>query len=102
MAVYVDRLMHHGWRLRGRLVKSCHLMADSEEELHNFARRIGLRRSWAHQGSVLHYDLTSRRRADAIRAGAKEIDHGEDYLALLKRLKKPCPTKGATKGPTDR
>lgn len=50
---------------------SSHLTADTLEELHAFARKIGLRRGWF-QGSsrVPHYDLTEARRDRALAAGA--------------------------------
>lgn len=52
----------------------CHMVADTPEELHAFAQRIGLRRSWAQdEGRFLHYDLTKSRRRRAITAGAKMI-----------------------------
>ncbi|WP_122711357.1 DUF4031 domain-containing protein, partial [Pseudomonas viridiflava] len=41
MTVYVDE---EGIRWRGR--EWCHLVADSLDELHAFAARLGLRRSW--------------------------------------------------------
>lgn len=45
MAVYVDPLMAHGWILRGRAVRSCHMFTDGdEEELHSLAIRIGMKR----------------------------------------------------------
>jgi len=49
----------------------CHLFADSTDELHAFAERIGLLRNWF-QGD--HYDLTPKRRAVAVAAGALEVD----------------------------
>lgn len=50
----------------------CHLFATDadSEELHAFARKIGLRRSWF-QGD--HYDLTPGRRRDAVAAGAIQV-----------------------------
>lgn len=48
-----------GARYFGSGKQSCHLMADTSDELHAFAARLGLRREWCqHQGRVLeHYDL---------------------------------------------
>jgi len=68
--VYVDRLLDHGWKLG----PSCHLTADTEQELHAFARRLGMRRYWfqVSRSGVPHYDLTERRRAKAVALGAKE------------------------------
>ena len=66
MAVYVD---NERIEWRGRLW--CHLVADSLDELHAFAARIGLRRSWFQdQASFPHYDVTIEVRERALRAGA--------------------------------
>lgn len=84
---YVDRLMEHGWVLRGRRVASCHLLADTEGELHALAAAIGMQRRWAQKTrrGVPHYDLTASRRADAVAAGAKPID-GQEFLDVYCRL----------------
>ena len=64
MAVYVDDAI---WHWQGR--KWCHLLADSEEELHRFAFSLGIYRS-SYQGpprtSKPHYDLTAWERAAAL------------------------------------
>lgn len=73
VSVYVDPLMSHGWVLRGKSIQSCHLLADSDEELHVLARRIGLRRSWFQQGSRPHYDLVPSKRILAVQRGAIEL-----------------------------
>lgn len=75
MTVYVDdaRIEY-----RGRVWH--HLMADSHQELHKFAHRIGLRRSWF-QGD--HYDVTSSMRQKAIKAGAVEVS--AKFLIELRR-----------------
>lgn len=50
---------------------SCHLTTDgSVEELHAFARQLGLRRGWFQDGTTPHYDLTAPRRARALEQGA--------------------------------
>jgi hypothetical protein len=65
MSVYVDDM-----RARfGRLVM-CHMIADSDDELHAMADRIGVARKW-HQGD--HYDIALSKRAIAVAAGAREI-----------------------------
>lgn len=71
--VYVDQLMSHGWKMWGRMIKSCHLFADDIHELHSFAAKIGLKRGYFHHKSVPHYDLTANKRAIALNAGAKEL-----------------------------
>ena len=78
MTVYVDPLMNHGWLMRGRTVPNCHLFADTVEELHTFALKIGMRIEWfQNRPGLPHYDLTPDRRARAVRAGAKEVTRRE-------------------------
>lgn len=71
MTVYVDD-MKAGY---GRM-KMCHMLADSDEELHAMAERIGVNRRW-HQkppkASDSHYDIALTKRALAVAAGAVEI-----------------------------
>lgn len=77
--VFVDELMpclpKPGWRWD----HASHLMIDTDtdrEALHVFADIIGLKREWEQvsQGGMLHYDLNASRRAQAVAAGAIEID----------------------------
>ena len=68
--IYVDELRPV---LRGpmkRYGQTCHLMADTDQELEAFATRLGLCRRWKHND---HFDLTPARRAKAVRLGAVEI-----------------------------
>lgn len=66
MAVYVDNV-RVVWR--GRLW--CHLVADSIDELHKFAGRLRLQRTWfQHAASYPHYDITVEVRARALELGA--------------------------------
>lgn len=62
----------------------CHMVSDlSEEELHEFAAHIGLRRAWAQlrpKASAAHYDLTPSRRIRAVAAGAIEVTSRELVL----------------------
>jgi hypothetical protein len=82
MSVYVDSLMDWGWKYG----KSCHLMADTEKELHDFARQIGLKRNWFQTKSSPHYDLTERRRKMAIALGAVEVSR-QQAVEIWKRQK---------------
>lgn len=69
--VYVDPLMDYGWVLG----PSCHMWADSLEELHKVAKLLGLKRSWFQDRPRLpHYDLTRGKREIALRLGAKSKD----------------------------
>ncbi len=78
--VYVDALRDYGWRLG----KSCHLVADSDDELHAFAARVGMKRAWFQPKSTPHYDLTASRRAKAVALGAVELDRS-GFVALIRR-----------------
>lgn len=69
MAVYVDD-MHKTSLGKYRRMKMSHMLADSDEELHAMAARIGVRRRWF-QGD--HYDVCLAKRALAVQFGAKEI-----------------------------
>lgn len=87
MTVYVDNM-----RMRatvGRLqARWSHLIADTEEELHEFAERLGLQR-WMFQdpredkrppapdsyaANTWHYDVVDTKRRQAIEMGAIAVD----------------------------
>ncbi len=73
MSVYVDPLREWGCSATWRYPQSCHLMADTLEELHDFAARLGLKREWFQSSpphSVNHYDLTRTKRIRAVQLGA--------------------------------
>ena len=71
MAVYVDDMRAP----YGRMVL-CHMLADTDEELHAMAARIGVARRWwqsPEKTSGSHYDIALSKRALAVAAGAVEI-----------------------------
>ena len=82
VAVYVDKLVDYGWR-HG---PSCHLIADSVEELIEFALSMGLRREWYQPKSSPHFDLTADGRALAVEKGAIELDN-RALVAKLRELR---------------
>lgn len=70
MAVYVDDMRAP----YGRLIM-CHMLADTDEELHAMADAIGVARRW-HQAPPRHdshYDIALSKRALALAAGALPI-----------------------------
>lgn len=93
--VYVDELRDHGWVLRGKRTQSCHMAADTLEELHAFARLLGLKRAWYQSKSHPHYDLAPSKRALALRHGAKELTNGE-FVSLYKWRKNKWHRRNVT------
>lgn len=72
MSVYIDHAFAYGeW---GRWSGGGHLQADTPEELHAFAERLGLRRAWFQSKPGRpendHYDLTAAGRLRALELGA--------------------------------
>lgn len=73
MGVYVDDIRLVVKNRNWPYAKACHLVADTVRELHIFAIRLSLRRGWFQMHTLPHYDLTERKRAQALRFGALEI-----------------------------
>lgn len=66
MAIYVDNE-----RIPWRGTLWCHLVADSLDELHRFASKLGLKRAWFQdKASYPHYDVTMSVRERALGLGA--------------------------------
>lgn len=71
MTVYVDDMKAKF----GRMVM-CHMLADTDDELHAMAAKIGVARRWwqsPEKTSGSHYDIALSKRAQAVAAGAVEI-----------------------------
>jgi hypothetical protein len=82
MPVYVDS---EGIRWRGR--EWCHLVADTLDELHEFAARLGLQRRWFQdRGRYPHYDVTTGVRRKALSLGAIDADRAT-LIACCKRVR---------------
>lgn len=72
MSVYVDHAFAYGdW---GRWSGGGHLQADTPEELHAFAHKLGMRPEWfqskPNRPENDHYDLTELGRVRALELGA--------------------------------
>ncbi len=68
MSVYVDDVKHKF----GRMLM-CHMWADTEEELHHMADKIGINRKWYQtppKASWNHYDISISKKKEAIKLGA--------------------------------
>lgn len=77
MTVYVDNMRAP----YGRLIM-CHMISDSEEEMHAMADKIGVARKW-YQGD--HYDIALSKRALAIKNGAVVVTRRQLGLMLRNR-----------------
>ena len=82
MSVYVDDMRAPF----GRMIM-CHMIADTDAELHAMADRIGVARRW-HQAPPRHdshYDIALSARAKAVAAGAAEITQRQCGVMVLHR-----------------
>lgn len=71
-ASFVGRRNGHRW---------CHMITDGpDDELHEFAQKIGLKRGWF-QGD--HYDLVPSKRTLAVKLGAIEVE-GRRIVEILR------------------
>lgn len=81
MAVYVDDMKAKFGRMF-----MCHMVADTDDELHEMAAKIGVARRWHQKAGThkSHYDICLSKRAVAVKLGAVEITQRET-AALVKR-----------------
>jgi hypothetical protein len=64
-----------------------HLVADSIEELHTFAKEAGLRKEWFQNKRIPHYDITTVRKLNKVLSmGAELITTREIIVIKLKWL----------------
>ena len=82
MAVYVDNMQA---AFAGMIM--CHMLADSDDELHAMADRIGISRRWHQKPGTTHshYDICQTKRALAVEYGAIEITMREAGKLVLRR-----------------
>jgi len=61
-----------------------HLIADTKDELHRFAERLGLKRAWFQdRGRLPHYDLTTdRAKRRALGVGAELVTDRKRFMRL--------------------
>jgi len=84
MSVYVDASIYN----YGRMLM-CHMIADTPNELHAMAARIGVARRWFQappKASFCHYDIAKNKRTLAVAAGAVECDR-HALVAAIRRIR---------------
>ena len=79
MPVYIDFARNN---FRGMIM--CHMLADTIEELHAMADKLGLKRQWFQSGNIPHYDLSLSKRREAIKHGVQILD-GKQIIQLIKK-----------------
>jgi hypothetical protein len=90
MTVYVDdmQLSAKIGRINARW---SHLLADTSEELIEFAKKLGLKEEWIQYPGTWkeHFDVTEPKRQKAIRLGATQIGYiSDESIALIKKKQK--------------
>ncbi|MBO1530512.1 DUF4031 domain-containing protein [Psychrobacter sp. F1192] len=82
MAVYVDFVC-----IEFKGYKWCHMLADTLQELHEFAELINVDKRLFHRNaSYPHYDITTEMRLIAIEYGAMQADR-KKIIECAKKLK---------------
>ena len=80
--IYVDQITKYPQK-KNRIYKWCHMSSDTSiKELHDFAKKIGLRKEWFQNKSKPHYDLSVSKRVLAIKNGAVEVTN-EDFVIII-------------------
>ena len=85
MSVYVDKSENSF----GRMIM-CHMIADTHEELHEMADKIGVAMKWFQaDSSTPHYDICKSKRVLALEHGAIDADRREFVMVMRKLRKNP-------------
>lgn len=97
MSIVVDSLFTATAKHEATPRKWCHMASDTgdRDELIAFARKLGLKDSWFQEHAFCpHYDLTERKRIEAVAAGAIRISGR--LLVLVCSTVKPTDLPEAT------
>jgi len=91
--VYVDDMQATFGRM-----KMCHMVADTDDELHAMADRIGVARKWHQKPGTphSHYDICLSKRAIALEAGAVPVDRTGLGQVIRRKRAAFIAQKGAT------
>lgn len=83
MTVYVDDM-----KAKFRRFIMCHMIADTDDELHEMAEKIGIQRKWFQcppEHYYQHYDISLTKRKMAVSLGAVEITSRELVRIMRQR-----------------
>jgi len=85
MSVYVDDMCREFGRM-----KMCHMVADSVDELHAMADKIGVQRKWFQNKGIPHYDICLSKISLALSCGAIKVSQRE-LVQIARKAKKETP-----------
>lgn len=75
-----------------------HLISDtSEEELHTFAEKAGIKRCWFHMSKFRHYDIPKRRREGFAETHGITTVSSRQIVTILKNMPSPVDGNGSSK-----
>lgn len=78
MAVYVDQPVYTRAGVKKPRVSYAHMVADTLDELHSFAAKIGVKKHFFHKSiAAYHYDINDKQHVVAIAHGALEVSSRE-------------------------
>lgn len=93
MTVFVGQLFKTPRVGRWRWDSACHMFADSERELVDFGIGMGLFVKYLQNPGTprVHFDLTPKRRATAVKLGAVELDRAGEvaFRDMLRGVWRP-------------
>lgn len=87
MGVYLDNSTNI---LKGRSewpMVTCHMIADSVEELFDMANKIGMRPEWFQPWSHPHFDVSKSRQTLALAQGARRLERRE-FVTRIRAYRK--------------
>lgn len=87
MSVYVDPLCSCLCNSHWKWTMACHLLADTIDELFDFAGKLGLKKDWIQNTRLPHFDLNGPMRQRAIQHGAIGVDRRK-FVEFIRDLER--------------
>jgi len=85
--ILLETPSHYGLKRKGKTVKTSHLVSDtSEDELHEFAGKMGLKPEYFSEKSFPHYDITYIEHMKVCMHGAQKTNYRELVKTIRGRM----------------
>lgn len=98
--VYVDTLRPCRTTRTWKYKKSCHMFADTLEELHILAKLIGLKKQWFQDHTNFpHYDLNESKRNLVLKYGAVAV-RDQKLIEFIRDMRDRNYAKNSEETPT--